>query len=230
MKIYGLTDTGVVRSENQDNYWGSRLEVEGSEVGVVCLCDGMGGLKNGAEASRTVVQNVRDYLVNRFDIEGVADVVRSSNDEIYNRNIGGGISGTTCTLLICKDYHYTVFHIGDSRCYLFGEKGSKLLTKDHTVVEKYRSEGASDEVLEKVKVKYRNMLTRCLGVKEGVVLDLVEGSYNTGDTFLVCSDGFWHGFKEPDFYRGALGDLSSFKDYLIRCGETDNITGVLLGV
>ena len=39
MKINSLSDIGVKRKDNQDNFWSARLMVDGSEVGVVCICD-----------------------------------------------------------------------------------------------------------------------------------------------------------------------------------------------
>ena len=231
MILSSITDIGVKRKDNQDNYWSARLDVDGKEVGVVCLCDGMGGLDKGGLASKTVVEAVREAVSKKLSIDYLRDVIKEANDYLYNMSKKENISiGTTCTVVLLRNGVYEILHIGDSRCYHFNTLGvdSKfsILTKDHTVVEKFRSAGKVLPLdLEK---KYRNTLTRCVGASSNMVLDYYTGSYEEGDTFLVCSDGFWHFLSEGDIPN--LDNLEGLIKKYISLGETDNITVVSLKV
>lgn len=229
MRLSSLTDIGVKRKDNQDNYWSARLEVDGELCGVVCLCDGMGGLDDGAFASRSVVEAVREYFRSSIDFKGLVDVIKGVNDTLYSRSKELGVSlGTTCTVLMCYRGSYYVLHIGDSRCYRACslEGVVSILTSDHTVLEKYRSAGR--ELPPKLVRKYRNTLTRCVGVSPSIDLDYYSGEYAEGDLFIVCSDGFWHYLEDSSFFNGDFEDLEGLVRKYISMGETDNITvGVL---
>lgn len=229
MKLRTLTDIGAKRVDNQDNYWSAILDVDSKEIGVLCLCDGMGGLKDGALASKIVVEAVREYFTHSVDFKGLEDVLKEANILVNSKKTDeDGCLGTTCTVLKCYEGIYEILHIGDSRCY--HKKGNEViqLTEDHTVIEKYRKMGK--ELPDNLVKKYRNTLTRCMGVKEDLVLDYYSGFYSSGDLFLVCSDGFWHSLNEESFLNGALEDLSSMVSNCISNGETDNITVGILEV
>lgn len=227
MEIHSLTDIGVSRKDNQDNYWSARLEVNGFEAGVMCLCDGMGGLEEGALVSRMVIERVRDYFTKSIDISGLEDEIRIINDEILNLSEGKGKYGTTCTVLICYKGVYRVLHIGDSRCYKVSEEGiPMLLTKDHSVIAEYRRRGI--ELPDNLRNKYKNSLTKCIGVTQNISFDKKEGIYEKGTIFVVCSDGLWHYFDNCGFNVEDLSDLSGLIGKCIDSGETDNISiGVL---
>ena len=188
MKLYSLTDIGIKRSDNQDNYWSAILKVNDTEAGVVCLCDGMGGLNNGSLASRMVVEAVRDYILREFEFEGIDEVIKLVNQKILGMSGGERekLMGTTCTFLLCYDGSYKIWHIGDSRAYLIRNGKETLLTTDHSAIHEYNIRKQDNEYLWN---KYKNKLTRCIGVKNEILPDIYEGSYNSGDVFFLCSDG-----------------------------------------
>ena len=225
MKILSYSDIGVRRKDNQDNFWCARLEVNGDECGVLCVCDGMGGLNDGGLASGMVIKAVREAILSSSDLEVLKSVLPRVNTEVFNKGAESGKRmGTTCTLLRCSKGKYEILHIGDSRCYRFHDGEVSVLTKDHSAIAKY---GISKEENPELYRKHKNQLTRCIGVKPDIDVDYITGDYSSGDKFLVCSDGFWHYF---DSDTGIL-DKGSLKDAVDACisnGETDNITiGVL---
>lgn len=228
MKIDSLTDIGVRRKENQDNYWSALLKVDGEDAGVICLCDGMGGLNNGGLASRIVVESVRDYFKKNIDFDGLSAVLQSANNTIHSiANGEGSRMGTTCTVLLCYEGTYRILHVGDSRCYLLRDHVFKALTHDHSALAKYKITKKNNPELYR---KYKNSLTRCIGVKDYVQTDYVEGTYQSGDVFLCCSDGLWHYFDDNTYSEEELFQLKPLIKKCIDLGETDNITVGLLCV
>lgn len=228
MRIDSITDIGVKREDNQDNYWSARLMVEDEEVGIICLCDGMGGLSKGGLASKIAISSIRDYCLSSIDNLGIVNTIKTANRKILElSNEDGTKMGTTCTLLLCKNGRYTISHVGDSRCYLIKSNSDIAipLTKDHSAIVKY---GIKKDKNPELYIKYKNSLTRCLGVKSDVIVDTYEGDYEEGDIFFCCSDGFWHYLEDYSINREMLGNLQNLVKSCISNGETDNITvGVL---
>lgn len=226
MNISIISDIGVRRKENQDNYWYARLSIDNKEAGIICLCDGMGGLDNGKLASKIVVEAIREYLKTNSNFQDLSEVILQSNKTIYNLGKSSKqLMGTTCTVLMCYDGRYMIYHVGDTRCYVRHCNDVQQLTTDHSALTKY---GITKENNPDMYKKYKSKLTRCLGVKENIALDYIEGIYESGDVFLVCSDGFWHFFDTGTMLDGRVDDLDNLVYNCINKGETDNITvGVL---
>lgn len=229
MNLQTLTDKGRLRAENQDNYWSAIAEVDGVEYGIVCICDGMGGLKNGGDASRIVAKSVKDYIVENFDFDGLQDVLIEVNKRV--NSIGGSsketMMGTTCSILMVSDGVYRVLHVGDSRVYLLRGGKSYRITEDHSAVVALHI----DRQKEPEKwLKYRSKLTRCIGAKESVIPDYYEGKYIPGDIFFLCSDGVWHTFDNNPLVEGDLEDLHILFDRCMFEGESDNLTACVLRI
>lgn len=231
MRIQSVTDIGIKRKDNQDNYWSARLDIDGVEAGVLCLCDGMGGLSKGGFASSTVVAKVKDFFSRSLDFGKLQVELKAVNSELSRMSKEEkSPMGTTCTIVFCMSGTYKVLHIGDSRCYKISNGIGEVLTKDHTVIEKYKAEGR--ELPDRLINKYRNMLTRCIGVIDNIYFDYSEGNYESGDMFLVCSDGFWHYLSEDCLTKDILLSKENIQSVIDNFKfvdrETDNITvGVL---
>lgn len=228
MRIKSISNISK-RKENQDNYWSAILDVNSREVGVLCVCDGMGGLEDGGKASEVLVKAIRNHFLEVGTIEGIEDVVERANSDI--KQVVKGKSGTTCTLLMCFDGHYYIYNVGDSRCYKWRQcidDSVKKLTEDHTVIQKFKNEGK--EITEEIRAKYKNVLTKCVGVLPSVKYDIFTGEYESGDKFLVCSDGFWHTIKKEDFVSGDIMNLENIVNRCMELGEVDNITACILEI
>ena len=91
MEAWGLTDPGVVRSQNQDYYDLRELE-DGSTLAVVC--DGMGGAKAGNIASRLAVdvfvKEVRRMMDRRLrddEVQEIANFIKRTNAADYSDEV-----------------------------------------------------------------------------------------------------------------------------------------------
>lgn len=269
MLIQAVTDTGM-RSDNQDSFWAARILVgvpggtpvesvdpngsvpsDISEGVVLCLCDGMGGLDEGARASQTAA----DYIRRVFEQEGTVDesvveqAMREANKELL-RTSNGGRLGTTCTVVVALDGEYRIFHVGDSRCYkIRNDNTYKVLTKDHTAFRRYHDRGElvrqggtfymNGHPVDRSKLrKWSSMLTSCIGVKEKMEIDTYKGTYRPGEIFLVASDGFWHRLADdPRWARDLRRNFMRGEDYFRQLiekyksvGEKDNLTVVAVMV
>lgn len=228
MRLNSITDIGIKRKENQDNYWSAVYLQDGIETGIICLCDGMGGLNNGGLASSIVVKAVRDSIKEGIVFDGLEDVIIQANKTVYELSKDeNSPMGTTCTIVQCQNKRYKILHVGDSRCYLLRGNSFNPLTTDHSALKKYNITKEKDERLWR---RYKNSLTKCIGVKPTVQVDKLEGTLEDDDVLLVCSDGMWHYFEENSFSRSDLCNLKNLVEKCIENGETDNITGGVLWV
>ena len=218
MKIDSISDIGVRRKDNQDNYWSAILDIDGLESGVVCVCDGMGGLSNGGIVSSIVTRAVKDYVMEFGTLEGLRDRLDEKNTEVFKMaEEQGNRWGTTCSVVLCMDGVYQIYQIGDSRVYRITDGTVTQITRDHSAIVRFKIDKKTDP--EKWN-KYKNLLT----------MDYFEGRYKSGDVFFVCSDGCWHYLDDVGFTLDKISDLNALIQNCIKAGETDNLTASVLYV
>lgn len=144
MNVWGMTDIGLVRRENQDAYAVQASEETGFTVCVVC--DGMGGPGGGKLASRLAVDTFLDSCLGNLrkdmDWEQVGEVtafaVAAANTAVYERSRavdGMRGMGTTLVSAVLRDGEALVDNVGDSRAYVIRRDGGiSRITRDHSVV------------------------------------------------------------------------------------------------
>ena len=196
----GISDPGLLRSENEDY-------IHMDRSGFMLLADGMGGHERGAEASKTAIDVIRDYLhpeaiaERRREIateEGlpseIADLhaqvdtaVEKANTLLYKRNQALGLErymGTTIVGLVAVENKYVLwFHVGDSRLYLWRDSVLTCLTADHSAHAEWINRGRQGAEPGK------NIITRAIGPRDVVVSDIGWDKWRKDDTFILCSDG-----------------------------------------
>ncbi len=235
------SDVGPVRKENQDSYghFPEDLEAESSEK-LFIVADGMGGHVGGLDASRTAVgavaerffsssgETMVDRLTHSFEAgnEAVREMSRESDQE--------GM-GTTCTALaICNGKAYLA-HVGDSVAYVASRNHLDRLTNDHTVAGELRREEVitSEEAESHPK---RHVLTRSMGIDEGVDVDVFEvGNVKPRQAFLLCSDGL-EPVSEDEIIRtiAKTPDAEECCRILVKMahdrGSLDNATAALIRI
>ena len=167
--IWGITDKGVVRAENQDSYC---FKLAQDDVATAIVCDGMGGAQAGNIASALAVKSASKYLEKlsldelrsapgdhlvRAALLANKSIYRKSCWEIYCRGMG-----TTMVAVAVFDGCAHILNIGDSRAYHIGEEGIRQITRDHSVVEDLvqRGEITPDEARSHPQ---KNLITRALG-------------------------------------------------------------------
>jgi len=81
-----------------------------------------------------------------------------------------------------------VANVGDSRAYLVGRKGITRITEDHSWVEEQVQAGMLTPEQARTHPQ-RNLVTRALGSRPAVEVDLYEGVIADGDCLVLCTDG-----------------------------------------
>jgi protein phosphatase len=125
-------------------------------------------------------------------------------------------------------------HVGDSRIYLWNGESIEQLTRDHSWVNEQIENGAiSPEQARSHPL--RNVVTRALGGRADLVVDIQSRRMAAGDMLLLCSDGLTTMIPDDGIariLRESDGDVARATTALVseaneRGGE-DNITVVLL--
>lgn len=243
----GITDVGVKRTNNEDNY------LINDELNLYVVCDGMGGHAGGEFASAIAVNTVEEVLANMEtspEIEAAREegavelmrerlryAVRLAGRRIYEKaNVEPEYRGmgTTCLVLLVDAANAFVAHVGDSRGYLIRDGRIEQLTEDHSLVnEKIRAGLLTPEQARHHKLK--NIITRSLGYTEDVEIDIQVRAVRRGDRFLLCSDGLSNLVD-----TGEMGELirsmspqdAARRLVQVACerGGDDNITAIVARV
>lgn len=219
------------KSRNEDSYWVvDAQKSDGSDVYVACVCDGMGGLSHGDQASVATISRIRDVISASSNVSD-DDIVEAMNDAHTflkeesakeASSTGKKVSiGTTATVVLLSEGKYRFVHVGDSRIYHVKADGSfTILTDDHTEFDAmdryslvsrddsgmflYRGEKYTQQGIAHKVARARSNLTRAVGASKGLINAHVGyGSYEPGDWFFVCSDGFWHGMEDKFGLKSA---------------------------
>lgn len=197
----GVSDIGLLRNENQDAIY---LNENGH---FVLLADGMGGHERGAEASQTIISVLQDFfkpervereLIDITAVEGIPEEVstlyslidrgiRKSNDVVYEKNRAEGVEkymgSTLVGVVFTNDLCVTWFHVGDSRLYRWRDATLTQLTEDHSAYAAWVNKGCKGEE------PGRNLVTRSIGPREGVLPEINWEKGKEGDIYILCSDG-----------------------------------------
>ena len=212
IKIMGLTDTGIVRSKNEDAIGFD------SSLGLIVLADGMGGHRGGEIASSMTVDTVIDRLqqslpelntgeideASGFSKESIClqDAVVEANQLVFQaaeNNPDHKGMGTTIVVLQFYNNSFSLAHIGDSRCYRLRSDKFEQITKDHSLLQELIDRGFYTPE-EARKSMNKNLVTRALGIDPIVMPDIQEDIVLKNDIYLLCSDGLTDLVEDEDIY------------------------------
>lgn len=223
---------GLVRSINEDAY------LDRPDIGLWTVADGMGGHHAGDVASSSIVQALSDITpdprLSQF-ISQTEDrllgvnrrLKQMADDHQDNRTIGS----TVITMLACN--HYCAFvWAGDSRAYRHRDGQLSQLTRDHSQVEELVQRGLLLPELAEMHPA-ANIITRAVGASDELYLDVDLLEAESGDTFLLCSDGLYKHVSNSDLTELlAQENIQSIADSLIQLtlerGATDNVTVIVI--
>ena len=237
MKACALTDTGRVRTANQDYVYAS-VEPVGSLPNLFVVADGMGGHQAGDYASRYIVENLVTYLQyteNSQIVPLLREGILKVNTQLYQESkekpeLSG--MGTTLVAAVADENTLYVANVGDSRLYLVRDR-IRQVTRDHSYVEELVSLGRLERGSKDYKDK-KNIITRAVGTEDKLLVDFFEVGLEPGDFILMCSDGLSNMLEDVEMEEivGSDLELEEKAEKLITVandnGGKDNIAVVLV--
>lgn len=248
LEIFAKSDVGNSRALNEDAFGVSEKK------GLIVVCDGMGGHNAGAHASRLAVRTVFEMCQRlgeeeieqiTSDVKGLEDygcarliaAVRLANQRIFQKSLERpefrGM-GTTLTAIEVRKNLVLIVHVGDSRLYRFRHQKLERLTEDHTWVNELILDHEIDP-REAEKFEKRNVITRAVGSESNIKIDLRIEPIESGDLFLLCTDGLTKALTDNDIQRVVSFNKKNLKhtvNHLIDNANmkdgSDNITVALM--
>lgn len=240
----GLSDTGRKRGHNEDSF------LIDEELSLFVVADGMGGHAGGGTASRIAVETIDKVLRESWERDdsplkenrpiqdsAIPALLRKAVKEAcFNIHSAAqenpklaGMGTTTVILLIHGDYAFFA-HVGDSRIYLIRGPVVQQVTEDHSLVNEQIHAGLITPE-EARHSRYKNIITRSVGFEPTVMVDSMGLVLESGDTFILCSDGMSNLVREEDIYRLVQNDdldaaVHGLIDLANERGGDDNITVV----
>ncbi|XXT24411.1 Stp1/IreP family PP2C-type Ser/Thr phosphatase [Sorangium sp. So ce429] len=199
-----MTDVGRQRKHNEDNV------LVKSELGLFVVADGMGGHNAGNVASALATRSLDNFFeatragilpgpvpVDEQELDPgarrIVAAIRKANHDVFvisnTYTQHQGMGSTVVAAYVCSETEQIhVGHVGDSRCYRIREGAIEQLTKDHSLINDalaLKPDLSQDELARLPK----NIITRALGMKDAVKVDIRSEPILPGDVFLLCSDG-----------------------------------------
>ncbi len=260
----GLTDIGNRRKNNEDAWWAGQpgttatcfmepaaepLQLDpASAPALLLVSDGVGGTNAGEVASRMAVQHVAEELARHTrqmrERKSAEAVIRaalvSANQAILAKAAEPECEGMGATLsLLCLTGGDAVWwaQVGDSRIYVCRQGRLRQISHDHSPVGRMRQQGKISEAEARVH-PLRNQIDQSFGDPANPFTPEVGAEpCETGDVFLLCSDGLSDGLWDREIEEVLAGvrtpaEVRPAVQRLVATAKAasgrDNITAVLV--
>lgn len=235
LEFYQLTSAGD-REINQD----CMAHRVCNDYALFVVADGLGGHHAGEKASQFFCRGLVG-LAEQFQPKLAAHPKSAMNAwivgavkrmrELFADDPVANDAHTTCAILYLDDQRIITAHCGDSRIYRLNGEHMLWRTKDHSRTQLLLDQGEVSEWEMGVHPE-QNQLTRSINFLGPPQADIqVFPAMKSGETFILCSDGFWEGIKEQEFL--LLSQAATSKDDLKKMakmailraqGKSDNCT------
>lgn len=236
MQVYGRSDRGRVRQNNQDAFLCGTLS---EDVLFSVVCDGMGGANGGNIASALAVKVIAARIVERYRENMSADsihfmlesAIAAANIEVYDTATADPTlhgMGTTVVATVVTGNQAVVAHIGDSRAYLISDDAIVQVTRDHSVVQQMIERGELTKEEARTHPN-KHFITRALGVEETVESDVDVVDLPENGKLLICTDGLSNMVEEADMAAilRSMTPADAVEKLIVSAnmaGGSDNIT------
>jgi serine/threonine protein phosphatase PrpC len=232
---FGITDVGKVRKLNEDSM------LDRCEIGLWVVADGMGGHAAGDVASQMIVSSLKKIhegiTLNRY-IDDIEDRLLKVNKRLIEKAKEAErkvtIGSTVVVLLAYQDYCVYIW-AGDSRLYRLRDAEISQMTPDHSQVEAYVERGLITRE-EATVHPHANMITRAVGASDVLFLDMDIQTMETGDRYLLCSDGLTKHVSDLEMEEilhekdDTEESCRTLLDMTLERGAGDNVTVIVVDI
>ncbi|MGR6617073.1 PP2C family protein-serine/threonine phosphatase [Pseudomonas rhodesiae] len=230
----GRTERGRTRARNEDAF------LDCPRHGCWAVADGMGGHRAGDVASQWVISSLA-ALPRQSNFDQRLDAVRHCLRALDSR-LGRGlppnasapyaIMGSTVVALLLEGNRAACVWAGDSRCYLWRGQRLYQLSRDHSLQQQLMDTQRLTLQQAQSHPAARS-LTRALGGRQPLILEVLELCTRPGDVFLLCSDGLYQGLGHDALgralSRGAPGQVvDRLFTEVLRGPAADDLTAVVV--
>ena len=246
----GRSDVGMKRPHNED-----AIEISES-LNLYAVADGMGGHAAGEVASRTAIETLSALIAAAttdrdftwpfgFDKKvSLSENVLLTGFQLANRKVCQLSSendkyqgmGTTLASLFIPGRNAYVAHVGDSRVYRLRDGVLRQVTSDHSWVNEQLQRNIITED-EARNHRWRNVITRALGNRLDLEIDILCLEAVPGDVYLLCSDGLSGMIPDEliaEIMHNGADDLEAISGALIaaanEAGGQDNISAIVVKI
>ncbi|MGF6094633.1 PP2C family protein-serine/threonine phosphatase [Pseudomonas sp. 18175] len=225
----GRTTRGNKRSRNEDAF------LDCPQLGCWAVADGMGGHRAGDVASQRVVSSLGSLSCHgSLDqrIEEVRRCMRALDSQLGHTDGLPGITGSTVVALLLEGRRAACLWAGDSRCYLWRGQRLYQLSRDHSLQQQLMDQQHLSLAQAQAHPDAR-ALTRAIGARQPLNLEVLELRTHPGDVFLLCSDGLYQGLSHSELGRAmAVGAprqvLERLFSAVLRGAAQDDCTAVVV--
>lgn len=225
------THHGRVRNHNED------CLLARPASGLWLVSDGMGGHKAGDFASRAIVEHANwiGIPTSAHDLKvRFMDRLQLAHEDIRARSaaLDGATVGATVVALLVFGPHYACIWSGDSRIYRLRQGALQQMTIDHTEVNELLAAGTITAE-QAAAWPRKNVITRAIGVLDEVMTDENYGTMQSGDAFLLCSDGLTGHVSDPEIAAhlarpGAQEACDRLIELTLSRGARDNVSVIVV--
>lgn len=230
MKSFYLTDTGIVRSHNEDSIIITKNPFDNY---LMAVADGMGGHSCGEVASSIAIKHLSDRFNSTFSkmskasaVEWIKESASEINTLLFKYEEEHPESkgmGTTLVLAIITDEYILFGNIGDSSGFVVKNNKLHKVTQDHTLVNLLVKAGelTKEEALNHPK---KNILMNALGVNDPVNIDVFDCNLDV-DQIMLSSDGLTSMLLEEQIEKVLIDKSLSVEDKVIKLIKKVNNRG-----
>jgi serine/threonine protein phosphatase PrpC len=198
---------------------------------IAALADGVSGNDGGRQAAEYSVRGLlTDYYATPDTwpvTQALERVIKGINGWVQRQgSTRAELAGmaSTLTSVVLRGRFYYFAHVGDSRLYLLRDGALRRLTTDHVWD----------------RPEMHHVLTRAVGLDSRIAIDLGMGQVQTGDVFLLATDGIWAAIPEYDLAAhlcqlaghliGAEHAAQALVKAALAAGGTDNASAIALRI
>ncbi len=244
-----VSDVGRKRPINEDSY------VSNDAEGLYVVADGMGGHAHGEVASKIAVETIEEFVkMTSGDSEitwpygldegltlnanRLRTSIRFANHKLLEHTQKDSDCegmATTVVAVLVEQGVADIAHVGDSRLYMVRGGELRCVTSDHSWVNEQVMSGVIDSEQARTH-PLRNVVTRALGGKNDLEVDVQTVKLVEGDRLLLCSDGLTTMLEDREILQilldagGSVQQAHELVNAANRNGGEDNTTTILLKV